>query len=473
MEALDGQDYWLARLCVQRLLGVVYLFAFLVAAHQFRPLAGERGLTPVPRFLARVRFRDAPSLFWLAPTDRAFALAAWSGVGLALAAASGLADAFGLAVSVGVWALLWLLYLSFVNVGQTWYGFGWETMLCEAGFLAIFLGPSDLMPSWVAIGALRWLTFRVMFGAGLIKLRGDPCWRDLTCLVYHYETQPLPNPLSWRLHRQPLWLHKAGVLGTHVAQLALPWGVFFPQPVAAVAGLGIIGFQVLLIVSGNLSWLNYLTLAVAVSCLDDRWLGRIVPIEVPELAPRPPAFDVALLAVAGLVVALSYRPARNLFSRRQLMNASFEPLHLVNTYGAFGAITRRRYEVVFEGTEAEEGEEAEWREYEFKVKPGDVARRPPIVAPYHYRLDWLMWFAGFGSAAEHPWIVTLAGKLLEGDRATLGLLAGNPFPHAPPRRVRACLYHYRFTDRAERRETGRWWTRRLVGEYLPPISRTM
>lgn len=471
MELLDAPGYLLARWAIQRALGGVYLVAFLVAASQFRALAGERGLLPMGPFLERVPFRAAPSLFhWTGPSDRAAGAAAWTGVALSLLAVTGLSDAFGLAFSMAVWAALWALYLSFVNVGQLFYGYGWETLLLEVGFLAIFLGSSDVAPTWVTIWLVRWLLFRVMFGAGLIKLRGDPCWRRLTCLEYHYETQPMPNPLSWFLHRSPKPIHRAGVLFTHFAQLVAVWGVLVPGPVGWVAGAVAIAFQGMLILSGNLSWLNYLTLLLAFACFDDRVWGAVLPAGLPGipavLAPRPVALDAAVVALGLLVLILSVRPVKNMVSRRQLMNASFEPLHLVNTYGAFGSVTRERYEIVVEG----EAPDGSWREYGFRGKPGDPVRRPPWVAPYHLRLDWQMWFSAMRPQAQEGWFVRLAARLLEGDRATRALLHDDPFPGEPPRRVRARRFLYRFTAPAERRETGRWWHREEVGTYLPPVS---
>ena len=175
--------------------------------------------------------------------------------------------------------------------------------------------------------------------------------------------------------------------------------------------------------------------------------------------------------MTALIVFLSYRPARNLLSRRQIMNASFDPLHIVGTYGAFGSVTKERFEVVIEGTaEPVLTPQTVWREYEFKGKPGDVKRRPPQFAPYHLRLDWLMWFAAMSSPMYHEWFVPFLAKLLESDRATLRLLRKDPFTGQPPRFVRALLYLYRFTTPKEHRETGAWWHRELVGDYVPPVS---
>jgi hypothetical protein len=317
---------------------------------------------------------------------------------------------------------------------------------------------------------LRWLVFRVEFGAGLIKLRGDPCWRDLTCLYYHHETQPMPNPLSWYFHRLPRLAHRAEVLGNHIAQLAAPVGLFFPQPVADIAAAVMIITQLWLVLSGNFSWLNLITIIIAVSALDDNWLHRIIPVHQPALSSPPLWFAVVLILLTVLVIWLSYRPAKNLVSRRQLMNFSFNPFHLVNAYGAFGSITRVRDEIVLEGTSDERiSDTTEWQAYEFKGKPGDVRRLPPQLAPYHLRLDWLMWFAAMGDPFGHPWFLPLLVKLLEGDRATLKLLRQAPFRDRPPVYIRARFYRYRFTTRQERRTTGAWWHRDLQGDYVPPI----
>jgi lipase maturation factor len=463
-------DFWLTRLCFQRALGFIYLIAFLIAANQFVPLLGERGLQPIRRFVRYVPFRRAPSLFYINCSDRFITVTIWCGIALSIFVISGFSESFGLPVSIITWALLWTIYLSLVNVGQTFYGFGWETMLAETGFLAIFLGSSNTRAPVVVMWLIIWVLFRTMFGAGMIKMRSDPCWRDLTCLFYHYETQPLPNPLSWYLHHSPRWAHRAGVLFTHFAQLVVPCFYFAPAPICYWAGGLTILFQITLILSGNLSWLNYITIVLCIPCFDDRLLARLIsiPSRVSGITPHmglPHAIAVGVLT--AIVLALSWWPVRNLFSRRQLMNASFEPLHLVNTYGAFGAVTRERLEVVIKGTDAKLPDaSAEWREYEFKGKPGDVNRRPCIVSPYHWKLDWQMWFAAMSPPEFHPWIFALVEKLLEGEKRILRLFACNPFPNAPPKFIRADWYRYRFTKSGE----SGWWTRTYVGEYLTPMT---
>jgi hypothetical protein len=470
MTWLEAPDYSLARLAIERGLGVIYFVAFLVALKQFAPLLGERGLLPVPQFVAYVPFRASPSLFHLRYSDRLLRACAWVGLGLSLLVVAGVPDGWPLALEVVPWIVLWALYLSIVNVGQTFYSFGWETLLLEAGFLAIFLGPTDTAAPLPLVILMRWLVFRLEFGAGLIKMRGDACWRDLTCLYYHHETQPMPNPLSWYFHQIPRALHRAEVLGNHAAQLVVPWLLFAPQPVATVAGLVIVGTQSWLILSGNFSWLNFITIVLAFSAFDDAALGRVLPVAHPAVETSLPQ-AILVIAITALVFVLSYRPARNLLSSGQLMNSSFDPLHLVNTYGAFGSVTKRRYEVIIEGTADEDPTAAsEWKEYEFKAKPGDVRRRPPQYAPYHLRLDWLMWFAAFSSPRYHEWFMPLLGRLLEGDGPTLALMGRNPFPDGPPRVVRARLWLYRFTTPEERRRTGAWWDRTFVREYAPAVS---
>jgi membrane protein implicated in regulation of membrane protease activity len=466
---LQAPDYWLTRLVLQRALGLTYLVAFLVAANQFRPLLGEHGLLQVPLFLRRVTFMDAPSLFHVHYSDRALLVVAWSGVVLSVAVVAGLPDVAPPWVAILIWFALWALYQSIVNVGQIFYGFGWETLLLEAGFLAIFLGAGPTVPAWPLILLYRWLVFRVEFGAGLIKLRGDRCWRDLTCLFYHHETQPMPNPLSWFFHHLPRPLHRVEVLGNFFAQLVVPFFLFAPQPVASIAGAFIVLTQSWLVLSGNFSWLNFLTMTLAISAFDDRALSLVLPVEVPTLVPLPLWWQWLVVAVTVLVVVLSYRPVLNLISPRQLMNFSFDPFHLVNTYGAFGSVTKERYEIIVEGTADPSLGESGWKAYEFKGKPGDPRRVPRQFAPYHLRLDWLMWFAAFESPFRHRWFIALMVRLLEGDRPTLRLLRFNPFPDHPPAAVRATLHRYRFSSLADLRAKRVWWVTSPAGEYLPPV----
>ncbi|MDI3403908.1 lipase maturation factor family protein [Streptomyces cavernicola] len=467
MEWFTEPGYWLARLIFQRALAAVYLVAFLSAALQFRALIGERGMLPVPRFVARVPWRLAPSLFQLRYSDRLFALTAWGGALWSAALLAGVDGLVPLWAAMLLWLAPWALYLSIVNVGQTWYSFGWESLLLEVGFLAVFLGNDEAGPPVLVLFLLRWVLFRVEFGAGLIKMRGDRCWRDLTCLYYHHETQPMPGPLSWFFHHLPRPLHRVEVAANHFTQLVVPFLLFTPQPVASYAAALMALTQLWLILSGNFSWLNWLTVTLALSAIDWSPLADGPPPAFPE---TPVWYAVLVIAVTCLVAGLSYHPVRNLLSRRQVMNTSFDPLRLVNTYGAFGSIGRVRTEVVVEGTNeltpSMDGQA--WREYGFKGKPGDVRRLPRQFAPYHLRLDWLMWFAGLSPAYARSWFGPFVERLLVNDPDTLRLLGRNPFPDEPPKYVRARLYRYRYTTWRELRETGAWWHRTHVREFWPP-----
>ncbi|MFB7942785.1 lipase maturation factor family protein [Streptomyces sp. NPDC056049] len=465
MEWFTAPELWPARTVFQRGLAVLYCVAFLSAALQFRALIGERGMLPVPAYLRRTTPLRSPSLFHWRYSDRLFATVAWTGVVLAAALAAGAGDAVPLAVAMALWLLLWGLYLSIVNVGQTWYGFGWESLLLETGFLAVFLGNDDVAPPLLVLLLLRWLLFRVEFGAGLIKIRGDACWRKLTCLCHHHETQPMPGPLSWFFHRLPRPLHRVEAAANHVVQLGVPLLLFVPQPVASIAAGLMIATQLWLVLSGNFAWLNWLTIVLAASVLDLSALTGEHP------RPDPPLWYVVLVvALTALVLVRSRGPVRNLLSRDQAMNRSYDPFHLVNTYGAFGTVGRVRDEIVVEGTsDPVPGPDTEWREYGFKGKPGDPRRLPRQFAPYHLRLDWLMWFAALSPGYAREWFGPFVERLLAGDRDTLRLLAHNPFPDAPPVHVRARLYRYRFSTWRELRATGAWWQRRLLREYLPPV----
>ncbi|RYZ05646.1 MAG: lipase maturation factor family protein [Myxococcales bacterium] len=467
----------LTRVLLQRGVGAIYVLAFWNALNQFRPLLGERGLLPVPAFLARVPFREAPSLFYLGYSDRRLAWVGGAGLGLSLLTVTGVADSGPVWLSLAIWLSLYLLYLSIVNVGQTFYAFGWESMLLEAGFFVAFLGPSTASPSYVPVLALRWMLFRVELGAGLIKLRGDPCWRDLTCLYYHHETQPLPNPLSLYFHHGPKALHRASVAFSHFVQLVAPFGLFGPQWLSAVAGCFLVLQQLVLILSGNYAWLNWLTVVLGFSAFSDEMLSVLLPAFVTPLAPRPVAFEWLLYGLGIVTVLLSVRPVLNLLSKNQAMNQAYNPLHLVGTYGAFGSVTRARHEVIVEGTASPSLEGAEWREYEFKAKPGNPRRRAPQWAPYHLRLDWLMWFLPLRVmitpsrllSRGHPlWFTRFVQKLLLNDAATLALLRENPFPDAAPRYVRASFYAYELASPSESLKAGVHWRRRYLGEYLAP-----
>ncbi len=473
MDWLASPECFWGRVVLQRGVAAIYLLAFLAAALQFRGLIGVRGMTPVPRYVAERRFWSTPSVFVLHYSDRFFAVVCWAGAATATAMLAGLSDLLPLWGSVLVWLALWAAYLSIVNVGQIWYSFGWESLLLETGFLVAFLGNDDTATPVVVAWLVRWLLFRVEFGAGLIKMRGDRCWRDLTCLDYHHETQPMPGPLSWFFHHLPKPLHRVEVAGNHLVQLVVPFGLFAPQPVAGAAAVLIVISQLWLVSSGNFSWLNWLTIVLAASVVDAPAVSAVLGASPPPNAPTtvPTWFGALAIGLTGLVLVLSWQPARNLMSRDQRMNSTFDAFHLVNSYGAFGSVGRTRQEVVFEGTaDARLGADTRWTEYVFKGKPGDVRRLPRQWSPYHLRLDWLMWFAALSPAYARPWIGRLCEGMLTNDPAIVGLLGKNPFADGPPRFVRALLYDYRFTTMRELREERAWWHREPAGVYLQPVA---
>src|SRR3984957_19990117 len=304
-----------------RLLGVVYAVGFLIAANQILPLIGSDGLLPIGLFIERIRsifgssfsgFLRFPSVFWVIHSDTALVMAAWTGFVLSCVVVAGFANALLLVI-------LWGLYMSFVHLGQSWYGYGWEVQLLETGFLAILLCPlwdarpfPRREPPLVVLWLFRWLIFRMMLGAGLIKLRGDPAWRDFTALYYHFETQPLANPLSRWFHFLPKTALRFGVGFNHLAELVAPWLVFWPRFARHIGGAIIILFQVVLILSGNLSFLNWLTIIPALACFDDRFWSKILPKQLVRRADRAAlsaapskALSICAWTVASLVAILS------------------------------------------------------------------------------------------------------------------------------------------------------------------------
>ncbi len=511
----DARDYEIARLVLQRGVAALLVVAFCSSLNQFRPLCGEHGLLPVPSLLAYLRARDdarawddprglgdgrgrvggrrgirrrprrllGATLFaWrlTAYSDRRFVAVCWVGIVIAAMLVAGLPQLGPPWLPLIAFLALWWLYLSIVNVGQTFYGFGWEMLICEAAFTVAFLGSDQVPPPLPVLVLVWWLVFRLEFGAGLIKLRGDPAWRDLTALFYHHETQPMPGPLSRQAHLLPRWAHRGEALGNHVAQLVAPWLLFLPQPIASIGAAVVIATQLWLVVTGNFAWLNWITIVLAAGAVSDPVWHAVLPFVPAELAntgsgtgrgaaaASPLWWVVVVAAFTVASVVLAWPAVRNLASRGQLMNASFNRWQLQNAYGAFGSMTRRRIEIVVEGTLDEApGESAEWREYGFKGKPGEVHRMPRQFAPYHLRLDWLMWFLPLGRLGE-PWFDALLVRLLEADAPTLRLLAADPFGGERPQWVRAVAYRYRFATRAEFRETRARWVRTRQGVIVPP-----
>jgi hypothetical protein len=481
----DAPTYWLTRFVILRLLGALYAVAFLVAINQVVPLIGEHGLLPLGAYLAQVSralgseeagFARLPSLFWFWHSDTALLTVAWLGFGLACVVVAGFANGLMLAV-------LWVLYLSLVHVGQEWYGYGWEIQLTETGFLAIFLCPlldarpfPKYAPPLPILVLFRWLVVRVMLGAGLIKVRGDEVWRNSTALYYHFETQPIPGPLSRWFHFLPHTALKVGVWFNWLAELGAPLFAFGPRTARHIAGVVMVLFQFSIILSGNLSFLNWLTIVPALACFDDGFWARLLPRALVAQAAAAEAraeeskpMRTTAWVVTAVIALLSIQPALNLVSPRQVMNTSFDPLELVNTYGAFGTVGQERLNVVFEGTlDTNPSDSAHWQPYPYKGLPVALDQRPPQLAPYQLRLDWQMWFAAMASPADYPWTLNLVSKLLHNDPAAVSLFAANPFASQPPRYIRAVRYRYRFAKPGNPQDL--WWHRERVDMWLPPLS---
>jgi len=363
----EKPSYWLTRYILLRVLGIVYFFAFLSLAFQIIPLIGEQGLTPAANYLEAVgtesdsvitNFFRFPTLFWIHVSDQWMLYLVWLGILLSLLVILGYANSI-------IMFMLWLLYLSFVHIGQVWYSFGWEIQLLETGLLTIFFVPfwdwrpfPKTAPPKLIIWLYRWLTFRIYLGSGLIKIRGDACWRKLTCLYTHYETQPIPNPLSPWLHFLPKWIHKLGVFWNHVVELIAPFLVFWPRLLRIITGVLFLSFQVFLILSGNLAFLNWITIVPGLALFDDQFLNKVLPKRLVRKAKdakrnacAPSSKKKMLLGIVFVIVlVLSIPVVQNLASSRQVMNTSFNKWHVVNTYGAFGSIGKERNELVFEGT---------------------------------------------------------------------------------------------------------------------------
>ena len=533
---LEEPSYFLTRRIFLSALGAIYLIAFVSFWTQIDGLIGHNGILPANQYMAVVkqqcdlqgigadRFHLLPTLCWFDSSDGFLHLQCAAGVVLAVLLMIGVAPAPCL-------ALLWLLYLSLVTVGRDFFGFQWDNLLLEAGFLAIFLAPLQWLPcrgpgapascrrngkwpgrqdagapgqtppSRLVLWLLRLLLFKLMFSSGCVKLAsGDPNWRNLTALTFHYQTQPLPTWIGWYANQLPLWFQKFSCAAMFSVELGAPFLIFAPRRLRFCGGAAIAFLQILVLLTGNYTFFNWLTLALCLLLLDDFALTRLIPGKrlsrrntgTPDAAPARTETDTkqaetvlgapghrlrwpkAVTVPLGIIVALLYLFQISLiFGARPtwfypiaVADAWLEPFRTFNGYGLFAVMTTERREIVVEGSE----DGVNWLPYEFRYKPGDVDRRPRFVAPFQPRLDWQMWFAALGDYRQNPWFVNLCLRLLQSKPEVLALLEKNPFPNHPPHYLRAGFYDYRFTTFAERCQTGAWWKREQIGEYLPVVS---
>lgn len=523
----EPASYQLVRWVFLRALGLIYLIAFLSLWVQVIGLLGQNGILPANLTMGAVRHEMAAQhigwgRFHLFPT---FCWFNASDGFLKLQCALGAVAAVLLVIDfapVPCLTLLWLLYLSLTVIGREFLGFQWDALLLETGFLAIFLAPIKLWKRAAPMTArrpfpilslwlLRWLLFRLMFASGCVKLlSGDPTWRNLTALNYHYETQPLPTWIGWYAHQMPVWFQQTSTGVMFAIELVLPFFIFGPRRVRQLPCAAFVMLQLLILLTGNYCFFNLLAIALCVLLLDDAALRGVLPIKW-RASARPPAASPArsqpdsdndlagragaappggpkrvrfaslaekvqrrlAVAVAGIFVVIPSIEFAWMFHLRvplpgpvQGLYSWVAPFRSCNHYGLFAVMTTNRLEIIVEGS----NDGITWLPYEFRYKPGDVKRRPGFVEPHQPRLDWQMWFAALGDFRENPWFVNFCVRLLQGRPEVLGLLVHNPFPTLPPRHVRAVAYEYHFTDWATRRRTGDWWARQPRGDYLPAIS---
>jgi hypothetical protein len=470
----ESSTDWLVRWLFLRSLGLIYLIAFVSFGLQITGLIGSNGILPAADFLQAVRDYYGPKSYWLVPTifwlnasDRFLQMVPLAGALLSLLLMFGFARK-------ALLILLFLAYLSLVSAGQDFMAFQWDILLLETGFLAIFLGSSSDIISWL----FRWLLFRLMFLSGAVKLlSGDPTWRHLTALDFHFETQPLPAVIGWYVHQFPAWFHRISVIFMFVIELAIPFLFFLPRPrhLRFFAATSTLLLQMLIFLTGNYGFFNLLTMALCLFLFDDAGLHRVLPQRLSQriaktFAHRQESFlgRLSVITLAVVIVFISGFQLVGLFSGylpqpiRVVLNG-IAPFHLVNTYGLFAVMTTARPEIIIEGSR--DGQI--WLEYEFKYKPGDIRRPPVWVAPHQPRLDWQLWFAALGDYTSQPWFVNFMARLQQGSPQVLALLDKDPFPNAPPRHVRAWLYSYHFTDFATRNSQGTWWQRERIGLYFP------
>lgn len=449
-----------------RLLAAIYFIAFASLGVQVAGLIGDRGILPASQFLAGMSrvlgaraYWDAPAVFWIASGTRTLEIACWIGAAISVVLFSALLAGY---LERTALIILYVLYLSLCTVGQDFLSFQWDSLLLEVGFLAIFLGNSKLV-----VWLFRWLLFRLTFLSGAVKLTSqDPVWRNLTALAYHYLTQPLPTPLAWYMYQLPLGFQKFSTAFVLAIELFVPFLFFAPRPWRFWGARLSLFLQVMIFLTGNYTFFNLLAMALCLFLLDDRALARL------HVRMRNVSINkTAAVAAAMVLLFLSGSEVWDTFFSTSLeeQNALVRlaaPFQIANTYGLFATMTTTRPEIIVEGS----NDGATWVPYVFPYKPGALNQPPHWVEPYQPRLDWQMWFAALTNFRSSPWFVNFMVRLLQGSPAVTGLLAKNPFPNAPPKYVRAELFDYRFTDFAQRRATGNWWTRTPHGLYFPAIS---
>ena len=486
----------LARWIFLRALALIYFSAFYSLLFQIRGLIGPDGIEPASHFMQAVaqyygatRYWHAPSLFWISSSSPTLMAVTWIGIAASILAL------------LNIWPRLslfacWVCFLSFVSVAGDFSSYQSDGMLLEAGFIALFFAPAGLWPglarnrppSRVSLWLLRWEWFRIYFESGLVKeLSGDRQWRNLTAMDHYYQNSPLPTWIGYYVQHLPHWFQAASVVGTLVMELVLAFMLFFPRRVRLICFFIVTPWEIGVILTGNYAFLNYIVLALGFLLLDDVYLERFVPARWRRSKPRQytfadPAREHAArsaLHTAGVVLSgflllwIGYATTAELVDMAGTRILPLKPAELLgpfrvaNQYGLFAVMTRGRYEIEFQGS----NDGQNWQPYLFTHKPQLLNQAPGIYAPYQPRFDWNLWFASLGDWQQNDMVPITEEKLLLNDRAVIGLFRSDPFNGTPPRYVRAVLWQYWFTSLDEKRSSGNWWRRRLLGLYAPAIER--
>jgi hypothetical protein len=465
-------EYSLTRQVFLRSLAIIYLVAFCSLWVQIDGLGGVNGILPIRTLLNEAqsiwgieRYWHLPTLCWLSSSNWFLHMLCGGGALASILIIAGFGQLPALIVA-------WVFYLSLCVAGQDFLEFQWDILLTEAGLLAIFFAAGrKTEPSQIILWLLRWLVFRVMFMSGVVKLSsGDPNWRDLSALQYHYWTQPLPTWTAWYLAQCPAWFQYFSCGVVFFAELVVPPFVFAPRFLRLPAFWIIVCFQLLVAATGNFGFFNFLTIVLCFTLPDDkfwRWILRRKAAAAPA-AKAPRWRRYVYIPVAALLLSVTIPDFVDCFGYQIFwpwplpdLARLIGPLRSANGYGLFAIMTTSRPELVIEGSD----DGRTWKEYSFKWKMGDVNRRPAFMEPHMPRLDWQMWFAALGGPNDSPWLYSFMERLADGSPDVLGLMAANPFPDHPPLYVRAVMYNYEFTDRAERAADGAWWKRQEIGVF--------
>ena len=503
-----------------RALGLIFFSAFYSLAFQVRGLIGPAGILPARDFLDIVRQQFGVWRFWYAPS------LLWFNSGRGALQALCIAGLLGSVLLVlNLWpraaiAICFVSYLSLISTAQDFASYQSDGMLLAAGFLSLFLAPPGLRPglardrppSRASLFMLRWLWFQIYFESGVVKLAShDPEWRHLTALDQYYQNGPLPNWIGWYAQQLPHAFQAGVALFTLTTELGLVWLMFLPRRFRVVCFCIVTPFQLGIIFTANLAFLNHLVLSLGVLLLDDRFLlgiagwvrARLRPSRTGEIAADCTPFETSAFtrvtdapapaspAASGSARRVAVRHGISIVVPAVLLTwifyatmvemltmltgplplptqpiAALEPFRIADRYGLFAVMTPARYEIEFQGS----ADGNKWTPYPFRYKPQRVDQAPRIYAPYQPRFDWNLWFASLGTWREYPWVVRTEVLLLRGDKDVLSLFAGNPFAKPPPKEVRAVVWEYWFTDLRTKRATGAWWRREFKGLYGPAVE---